>query len=368
MTDVLIVGGGPAGSALAILLGRAGISVELFERSRFPREKPCGEGLMPAGVTVLERMGLTDKIGGIPFFGVRYHGNGTVATGRFPSNGHSVTGMAQRRSRFDHALFQAAAATPNVTARTGMSVDALLREGDRVIGVLVAGEPRRAKLVVGADGAQSRMRSLLGWNLPQRRKRIGMRAHFRLAPGQPPAEFVDIFVGRGHELYVTLLPENELLVAALAAPEALEKPPAQAFALWCGQHRGLASRLEVAEQITDLLTTSPLSGKSRHGVAPGVALLGDAAGFCDPVTGGGMAQALVSAELLAGYVARFGVEDQHWLDAFDRARRAMLHNYVRITRAMLWLAEHPRLAAQAVAVGARVPPLVSQLVGAAARM
>ena len=368
MTDVLIVGGGPAGSALAVLLGRAGISVELFERSHFPKEKPCGEGLMPAGVDVLTRMGLREMIGGIPFFGVRYHVNGTVATGRFPSNGHPVTGTAQRRSRFDYALFQAATATPNVTAYTGKAVEALLREGNCVTGVVASGEPRHAKLVVAADGAQSRMRTLLGWNLPQRRKRIGMRAHFRLAPGRPPTEFVDIFVGRGHELYVTLLPENELLVAALAGPEMLGESPARAFHRWCRQHRTLAARLDGAEQITDLLTTSPLSGKSRHGVAPGVTLLGDAAGFCDPVTGGGMAQALVTAELLASYIARFGVEDQRWLETFDRARRSMLRNYVRVTRAMLWLAEHPRLAAQAVAVGARVPPLVSQLVGAAARV
>ena len=50
MTDILIAGGGLAGSAVAIQLGRMGLSVELFERGDFPKEKPCGEGLMPAGV------------------------------------------------------------------------------------------------------------------------------------------------------------------------------------------------------------------------------------------------------------------------------------------------------------------------------
>src|SRR5215471_8789653 len=73
MTDVLIVGGGIAGSALAILLGRQGLSVELFERGRFPKEKACGEGLMPAGVGVLERLGVAEAVGGAPFYGVRYH-------------------------------------------------------------------------------------------------------------------------------------------------------------------------------------------------------------------------------------------------------------------------------------------------------
>ena len=55
MADVLIAGGGIAGSSLAVMLGRAGLAVELFERGRFPKEKPCGEGILPPGVDVLER-------------------------------------------------------------------------------------------------------------------------------------------------------------------------------------------------------------------------------------------------------------------------------------------------------------------------
>lgn len=57
VTDVLIAGGGLVGSAVAIHLGRLGISAELFERGRFPKEKPCGEGLMPAGVAALKHWG-----------------------------------------------------------------------------------------------------------------------------------------------------------------------------------------------------------------------------------------------------------------------------------------------------------------------
>src|SRR5258708_5393314 len=70
VTDVLIAGGGLVGSAAAIHLGRLGISAELFERGRFPKDKPCGEGLRPAGVARLERLGLNgDK--GAPFNGAR---------------------------------------------------------------------------------------------------------------------------------------------------------------------------------------------------------------------------------------------------------------------------------------------------------
>src|SRR6059058_463096 len=97
MTDVLIAGAGIAGSALAIMLGRAGLTVELFERGSFPREKPCGEGLMPAGVAVLERLGIADAVGGAPFYGVRYYAAGLVAEGRFPAvGGETATGRGQR--------------------------------------------------------------------------------------------------------------------------------------------------------------------------------------------------------------------------------------------------------------------------------
>src|SRR5688572_21078133 len=113
MADVLIAGGGIAGSALAIMLGRAGLTVELFERGHFPREKACGEGLMPAGVGVLTRLGLAEAVGGAPFYGVRYYADGLVAEGRFPAiAGVPATGRGQRRRQLDQVLFAAAAATP----------------------------------------------------------------------------------------------------------------------------------------------------------------------------------------------------------------------------------------------------------------
>src|SRR5450631_851667 len=129
MIDVLIAGGGIAGSALAILLGRRGLTVELVERDRFPREKPCGEGLMPAGVMALERLGLRNAVGGAPFVGVRYHSGTTLAAGRFPIvNGRITTGIGQRRRVLDEILFDAAASTAGVNARTGCRVDGPINE------------------------------------------------------------------------------------------------------------------------------------------------------------------------------------------------------------------------------------------------
>jgi 2-polyprenyl-6-methoxyphenol hydroxylase-like FAD-dependent oxidoreductase len=369
MVDVVISGGGIAGSSIAILLGRQGLTVELFEHGQFPKEKPCGEGLMPGGVAVLDRLGLSDAVGGAPFYGVRYHFGDRTAEGRFPNiPGFPASGFGQRRKHLDHVLFQAAASTPGVTVHCGVQVDGPLIENERVVGLLVEGEPRRAKLVVAADGLHSRIRRQLGLEMPVSRKRLGARAHFLLAPGQEQPPWVDVFVRAGHELYVTPLPQREILVAALADGSALGDTIDRAFAGWVKSEPELAARLQGAEQVTSLLCTSPLSGRARAGFARGVVLLGDAAGFLDPITGGGMTQALMTAELLAGYMRRGFDTIDDCIGAFDRDRRSMLRDYQRLTRMVLWLADHFHWTEQFISVLRLSPALLSHLIGVSAGM
>jgi len=370
MVDVAIAGGGIAGSTLAIFLGRLGLSVELFERGEFPKEKACGEGLMPGGIAVLQRLGLADTIGGAPFHGVRYHMGELLAEGRFPRVAHlPATGYGQRRSYLDLTLFQAAAATPNVRVHTRAPVSAPLVENGRVVGLVVDGQPHRASLAVAADGSHSPIRHALALDAPTRRKRFGMRAHFRLPPGKDPAAWVDVFVGSGHELYVTPLPHREFVVAALAdvQPQTRGESPEHSFRRWSLAQPELAARLDGARQVSDLIGASPLERRARAGVAPGLVLLGDAAGSTDPITGGGMAQALMTSELLARHIssarAAAQLSDPAWLWKFDRDRRAMLRNYRAITRATLWLADHRRLAQGAVMSLRLWPALFSHLLG-----
>lgn len=365
MTDVLIAGGGIAGCALAIMLGREGLAVELFERGTFPKEKPCGEGLMPAGVSVLARLGLADAIGGVPFYGVRYHYRDRSVEGRFPAvNGVAVTGRGQRRRHLDQTLFQVAAATSCVRAYAGSPVDAPLCEHGRVVGLIVQGEKRRAPLVVVADGLHSRLRHLLGLEAsPSYRRRFGIRTHFRLANGQAQPPWVEVFINHGYELYVTPLPQGEILVAGLAEQKGIREPVEKAFRRWMQAQPLLAARLEGAEQLTPIMGASPLSGRARCGVVPGAVLLGDAAGFLDPITGGGMAQALLTAELLSAYLYGRLPEDDSWLWAFERERQAMLVDYRTVTQIALWLIEHPWLTRPTLRALQAFPALFSHLIG-----
>jgi len=357
MADVLIAGGGIAGSSLAIMLGRKSVNAELFERARFPREKPCGEGLMPAGVAVLDRLGLANSIGGTPFDGVRYHFDGRVLEGRFPKvPGLPPAGIGQRRKVIDEILCAKAAATPGIRVHTGTLVEEAIIENGKVVGLTVEGKAIRAPLVVAADGMRSPIRQQLGWTAPVHRRRFGIRVHFRLASYQPQTPWVEIFIGKRYEIYVTPLPRCEIAVIILSEIGRAAKYSGKEFLRQCRAFPTLASRLEGAEQISKPMGASPLSGGARSGAGPGVVLLGDAAGFSDPITGGGMAQALQSAELLAEYIAQRPRMDKESLQAFDLDRRTLLKDHQRLTALALWLSEHSQLGKGMFSL-----PMVSQL-------
>lgn len=367
MRDVLIAGGGIAGSALAIQLGRMGFGVELFERSRFPREKPCGEGMMPGGLAALRRLGFSETLGGAPFEGVRFHFRGQMAEGRFPARGGvSSAGRGIRRLHLDQTLFNTAARTPGVRAYIGARVERPLVEHGRVTGLVVEGSERRATLVVGADGPHSRLRHALSLDVPSQEKWIGMRAHFRLPHGQRQTNWVDVYHRRGYELYVTPLPNAEVLVAVLARTAAIRGRIRDQFRSWWAAEPELASRLEGAEQVSELMTISPLSGNARQTFLPGFVLLGDAAGYSDPITGGGMTHALLAAELLAKHAVQGFRKEEEWLRVFHRERRALLWNFRVLNRMTILLTSHPRWMAAAIR-GLRFSPAVfSHLAGVSA--
>ncbi len=365
VADVAIAGGGIAGSALAILLGRMGFAVELYEQARFPREKVCGEGILPGGAAVLEQLGLVEEVGGIPLRGIGYELAGRSITVDFPArpNGQGA-GLAQRRLTLDAALFAAAARTPGVRARQGCRVEAALVRKGRVVGLEVDGRPRPAAWVVGADGVRSRLARQLGLATTQASRRLGLRAHFRLR--RPPAEpaRVRILVGQGYELYLTPLPNHELSVVALT--QAVRQPWKEQFYRWLAQAGLYAEVLRDAVPVSDLAAAAPLGARVHAAVAPGFALLGDAAGALDPITGTGISHALLSAHLLADELARASALEDAVLHRFERRRQQLLRPAARLTRLLVALLRHPRLAARLLALGNRIPGLLSQLAEACA--
>jgi flavin-dependent dehydrogenase len=230
----------------------------------------------------------------------------------------------------------------------------------------VEGSERRATLVVGADGPQSRLRHALSLDVPSREKCVGLRAHFRLANGDEQTKWVDVYHRRGYELYVTPLPNGELSVAVLARTAAIQGGVEDQFRLWRIAEPELAERLEGAQQISEVMAISPLSGRSRPTFLPGFILLGDAAGFSDPLTGGGMMHALLAAELLAKYARQAFGKGEAWLGQFDRDRRAMLRDFRIMTRMMVMLTNHPQWLSTVLRGLRFSPALFSHLIGVSA--
>jgi flavin-dependent dehydrogenase len=362
VSDVIIAGGGPAGACLAVFLGRRGLSVELLEQSRFPREKPCGEGLLPGGLAVLRANDLAERASGERLSGVRYHVADRGVRAGFLED---APGLGQKRLRLDAALFAAAAAAPGVRASQGARIEGPLVEGNRVVGVVVDGEIRRARVVVAADGSSSTLRRALGLERTEPARRVGIRAHFRLdRPGCRGD--IQIFLRSGYELYVTPLPENEVLVAALAHQDAVRGGLRRAFRVWLETEPLLRGWLEGATQTSELMGRAPLV--RRSGRPPqGLVLLGDAAESVDPVTAGGLSLAVASAALLGRLLPESLAGDGSALGRFERARAGALRTHRWLGACLLALARRPRLAERTSELLHAYPRALDALVGLAAR-
>jgi flavin-dependent dehydrogenase len=186
--DVVVVGGGPAGSALACFLARQGRDVLVLEAACFPRDQICGESVSPEGWRILEAMGADGCVRALepqPIRGMRLVSpDGTDFAGHYRSE---RPGFAARRIALDAALSHAARAA-GARVVEGARVRELVFEADRVAGVVaeIGGERQtlRARLVAGADGRRSVVARGLGLLRPHARlRRFAVRGHWESAEG-----------------------------------------------------------------------------------------------------------------------------------------------------------------------------------------
>ncbi len=301
--DAVVVGAGPAGSASALLLARAGARVLLLDRAHFPREKPCSEYLSPESTRVLERLGpdvLTAVAAASPahLTGMKVvapSGNGV--TGRF-----ETFSFALPRVRFD-TILRSAAETAGAVVREGVKVDGLVYEGGAVGGVTAreTGNGKRemygARVVVGADGLRSIVARQLGPIHTSPPHRIAFAAH--VADALDVGDAGEMHVGRPG--YVGLGPiGNGVTTVALVLP-AKEARRGEQFFAELNRFPGVAGRFRARNVVRRVLATGPFARWSRRPIAigGGALLVGDAADFFDPFTGQGIYSALRGAELAA---------------------------------------------------------------------
>jgi flavin-dependent dehydrogenase len=315
--DAVIVGASLAGSAVAIMLGRAGARVALVEQrpDADAFKRICSHYIQPSAIATLQRLELIEPMmqAGAVRSRARIHGPwGWIEP---PSASAVPSGINLRRELLDPLIRRTAAETPGVELLPGRTALELLREGESVRGVVArdraGAELRlRARLVVGADGRGSRVAKLAGVReRTHRHERIAYGAYFE---GPAPARSPDASFWLLDPDMAAAFPTDAGLTFYAAMPtkrrlDEFREDPARALV-------ELVASVPDAPPIRESRMVAPPQGKldmtnvAHTPVAPGVALVGDAALAIDPLWGVGCGWALQSAEWLADSVSGALVE------------------------------------------------------------
>jgi flavin-dependent dehydrogenase len=286
-TDVFIAGGGPAGLATAIALRRLGLRVVVADLAKPPIDKTCGEGLMPQTVAALRDLGVAlGPALAVPFRGIRFIGDGRVATGDFPHD----FGWGIRRTTLHQALVERAAEV-GVQSLWETRVTEINRRG-----VSLDSGTVQCRWIIGADGQNSMVRKWVGLDQgPPQVSRFGFRQHFRIWPW---TDFVEVYWGNDCQIVVTPVAENEVCLAVTSRSPRIRLKDAIA------RFPAITQRLEGCQATTRDLGAISALRVLRKVRWDRFALVGDASGSVDSLTGEGLGLAFQQANALAEALAK----------------------------------------------------------------
>ena len=338
MEDLAIIGAGPAGSTLAALLAARGVSVALYDRDAFPRDKLCGEFLSYDALPVLEPLGVVDEINraGAPHIDrCRVVGSKRTYEFAFP---HPARGVS--RFYFDDLLLRVAERSGARRTTPGLVTD--LAEVN-------------AKIIVGAWGRWGRFDQQLGraFVRDQAHRNFGFKRHYRPGSGN----VIELYSFKRGYLGVNAVEGNLTNICGLVHASRLagHKGRWDAFieTIRAEEPRleELYARHEPAQD--GYLSSEPVIFRARSAVEGGVFMIGDASGIIDPLTGNGMAMAIQSALLAAPHIMRLlgGAERAAVENAYRAEHAAMFGRRIGWSRRVARLLSRPGLLDAALRLG-----------------
>ena len=323
-SDVFVIGGGPAGLAMALAARQRGMSVTVADSLAPPIDKPCGEGLMPDGIVALQRLGVSiPAIEGQRFRGIRFVSGDLSVEARFPYG----EGLGVRRTNL-HRIMVERAEVAGVQFLWRAVVTGI--QGHRVLLNQSTSNhaTMNARWIIGADGGSSRVRRWGGLDEHRRKEqRYAFRRHYRVAPW---SDFMELHWGPHCQLYVTPVGPAEVCVALIS------KDPGLRLDHGLKAFPQLSERLSNAEYGSVERGAVSATRKLTRVCAGNVVLVGDASGGVDAITGEGLCLAFRQADLLADCLVSSD------LSAYQREHRALARRPALMAHLMLLL-ENRRL-------------------------
>lgn len=336
--DVLIVGGGPAGLAAAIAAREKGLRVMVADGASPPIVKACGEGLLPEATAWLERFGV--KLGeadGWPLRGIRFENGHSTISAKLPSE----PGVGVRREVLHQRMMERA---------EKCGVDILWNAPVTSIearGAVVSGNLFRSRWIVGADGSRSRVRRWSGLESARpQTKRFAIRRHYRAAPW---SDFTEIHWGDEMQAYVTPVNGREVCVVLIS-----NEP-----------HRKFEELFTAFPKLGEHLAGAEIASTERGAVTnmfelkrvyrDHIALVGDASGSVDAITGEGLGLSFLEASALAEAVAAGD------LRRYQDAHRRLFHRPRLMGKVLLLLSRKSEVRGRTFRAFERAPQFFERL-------